>query len=56
MAAFADDVRAGRFPADDESYHLSDEVRRALGDLGSMVSPARTAPNHVPPDRLASAG
>ena len=33
MAAFADDVRAGRFPGDDESYHLTDDVRRSLGDL-----------------------
>jgi hypothetical protein len=31
IAAFADDVRAGRFPADDESYHLASEVARTLG-------------------------
>jgi 3-methyl-2-oxobutanoate hydroxymethyltransferase len=30
LGAFAADVRAGRFPADDESYHLSDDVRSAL--------------------------
>jgi 3-methyl-2-oxobutanoate hydroxymethyltransferase len=31
IMAFADDVRAGRFPADEESYHLAPEVARALG-------------------------
>ena len=30
LSAFADDVRSGRFPADQESYHLSDDVRSAL--------------------------
>ncbi len=30
VAAFAADVRSGRFPADGESYHLSDDVARAL--------------------------
>ena len=34
MAAFADDVRAGRFPGDDETYHLRDDVRRAIGTAG----------------------
>ncbi|HTN80825.1 MAG TPA: 3-methyl-2-oxobutanoate hydroxymethyltransferase [Acidimicrobiales bacterium] len=31
VAAFASDVRAGRFPNDDESYHLSDDVAEVLG-------------------------
>ena len=31
MAAYADDVRSGRFPSDDESYHLTGEVAEALG-------------------------
>jgi 3-methyl-2-oxobutanoate hydroxymethyltransferase len=35
LAAFADDVRARRFPSDAESYHLSDEASRALGLYGS---------------------
>jgi 3-methyl-2-oxobutanoate hydroxymethyltransferase len=35
MAAFADDVRTGRFPADDETYHLSDDVAEALGLYGA---------------------
>jgi 3-methyl-2-oxobutanoate hydroxymethyltransferase len=30
LSSFASDVRTGRFPADDESYHLSDDVRSAL--------------------------
>ena len=41
LAAYADDVRSRRFPADDESYHLSDDVAEALGLYGS--APARTA-------------
>ena len=42
VAAYADDVRARRFPADAESYHLGDEVAAALGlDPGSSAS--RTA-------------
>jgi 3-methyl-2-oxobutanoate hydroxymethyltransferase len=36
VAAFADDVRAGRFPADDETYHLSDDVAEALGLYGAQ--------------------
>ena len=35
MAAFADDVRTGRFPSDAESYHLSDGAAEALGLYGS---------------------
>ncbi|HUP87371.1 MAG TPA: 3-methyl-2-oxobutanoate hydroxymethyltransferase [Acidimicrobiales bacterium] len=35
MSAFAADVRAGRFPDDSESYHLSDEVAELLGLYGS---------------------
>ena len=35
LAAFAADVRSGRFPGEAESYHLSDDVARALGTLGS---------------------
>jgi 3-methyl-2-oxobutanoate hydroxymethyltransferase len=40
LSAFADDVRAGRFPSDAESYHLTDEVAEALGLYGVA---ARTA-------------
>lgn len=31
VAAFADDVRAGRFPSADETYHLADDMAEALG-------------------------
>jgi 3-methyl-2-oxobutanoate hydroxymethyltransferase len=34
LAAFAGDVRAGRFPADEESYHLAGDVSEALGLYG----------------------
>jgi 3-methyl-2-oxobutanoate hydroxymethyltransferase len=34
IGTFADDVRAGRFPADEESYHLAPEVARTLGQDG----------------------
>ena len=30
VAAFADDVRSGRFPGDDETYHASAELRESL--------------------------
>lgn len=31
VAAYADDVRSGRFPSDAESYHLADDVAASLG-------------------------
>ena len=34
MAHYADDVRGRAFPADAESYHLSDEVAETLGLYG----------------------
>jgi 3-methyl-2-oxobutanoate hydroxymethyltransferase len=34
LSAFADDVRAGRFPADEESYHLAGDVAETLGLYG----------------------
>jgi 3-methyl-2-oxobutanoate hydroxymethyltransferase len=42
VAAYADDVRAGRFPSDAESYHLADDVAATLG-VGPRSSTARTA-------------
>ena len=39
MAAYADDVRTGRFPADEESYHVSDEVAESLELYGSTPPP-----------------
>jgi 3-methyl-2-oxobutanoate hydroxymethyltransferase len=40
LAAFAADVRTGRFPAHAESYHLSDEQAEALGLYGSATKTA----------------
>jgi len=40
MAEFAGDVRGRRFPADDESYHLSSETAEALGLYGSATKTA----------------
>ena len=36
MASYADDVRAGHFPADDESYHLADAEAELLGLYGGV--------------------
>jgi 3-methyl-2-oxobutanoate hydroxymethyltransferase len=38
MQAFAADVRAGRFPTDAESYHLSAEVAETLSLYGSIAA------------------
>ena len=40
LAAFADDVRSRRFPADEESYHLSEEVAETLSLYGSASKTA----------------
>jgi len=37
VARFADDVRSGRFPSSDETYHLADDVAEALGLYGAPV-------------------
>ncbi len=39
MSAFADDVRSGRFPSDDESYHVSADVAETLELYGSTPPP-----------------
>lgn len=39
IAAYADDVRTGAFPNDDESYHVSDEVAESLELYGSTPPP-----------------
>jgi 3-methyl-2-oxobutanoate hydroxymethyltransferase len=38
MAAYAGDVRTGRFPSDAESYHLPADVARALGVDDDLVA------------------
>jgi len=40
IAAYADDVRAHRFPSDEESYHLSGDVAEALGLYGAAPKSA----------------
>jgi 3-methyl-2-oxobutanoate hydroxymethyltransferase len=35
VSRFAEDVRAGRFPASDETYHLADDVAEAFGLFGA---------------------
>ena len=40
IAAYADDVRTGRFPSDEESYHLSAEAAEALGLYGGASKTA----------------
>ncbi|MBV8161466.1 MAG: 3-methyl-2-oxobutanoate hydroxymethyltransferase [Acidimicrobiia bacterium] len=40
LSEYAADVRARRFPADDESYHLSGEVAEALGLYGATTKSA----------------
>jgi 3-methyl-2-oxobutanoate hydroxymethyltransferase len=40
LTAFAADVRAGRFPADDETYHLSAEVAETLNLYGATAATA----------------
>jgi 3-methyl-2-oxobutanoate hydroxymethyltransferase len=40
LTAFAADVRAGRFPADDETYHLSAEVAETLNLYGAKADTA----------------
>ena len=48
VSAYAGDVRAGAFPSDAESYHLSDEVAATLGpsgptERGALRADRRTA-------------
>jgi 3-methyl-2-oxobutanoate hydroxymethyltransferase len=40
ISAYADDVRTGRFPSHDESYHLNAEQAEALGLYGSEARSA----------------
>ncbi|MBV8979955.1 MAG: 3-methyl-2-oxobutanoate hydroxymethyltransferase [Acidimicrobiia bacterium] len=40
LSAYAADVRTGRFPSEDESYRLSDDVAEALGLYGAVTRSA----------------
>ena len=35
VARYAEDVRAGRFPSSDETYHVADDVAEALVLFGA---------------------
>jgi 3-methyl-2-oxobutanoate hydroxymethyltransferase len=48
ISRFADDVRAGRFPSSDETYHASENVSEALGLYGSE------ADEHVEADTVSA--
>jgi len=41
VARFADDVRTGRFPSSDETYHMTDQMTEALGLYGPGSVPER---------------
>jgi len=59
VAAFAEDVRAGRFPSDAESYHLADDMARTLEEgLGGLYAghAVSTAPSGTGASTGASAG
>jgi 3-methyl-2-oxobutanoate hydroxymethyltransferase len=43
VAAFGADVRGGRFPSDEESYHLAADVAAALDGAGHGRSATRGA-------------
>jgi len=48
VAAYAADVRARRFPSDEESYHLSPDVARRLKARRAPASTASEAPSTAP--------
>jgi 3-methyl-2-oxobutanoate hydroxymethyltransferase len=55
VAAFVEDVRTGRFPSSDETYHMTDQMAEAL-DLYGDGTPAAPGPVEAPveavtPDR-----
>ena len=49
VAAYAADVRARRFPSDEESYHLSPEVARRLKARRATAAPTTAAPSTAAP-------
>jgi 3-methyl-2-oxobutanoate hydroxymethyltransferase len=44
ISAFADDVRAGRFPSSAETYHMTDQMADALGLYGGEAAGAEPQP------------
>jgi 3-methyl-2-oxobutanoate hydroxymethyltransferase len=49
VAAYAADVRARRFPSDEESYHLSPDVARRLKARRATATPTTAPPTSAPP-------
>jgi len=45
VATFVDDVRGGRFPSSDETYHMADQMLDELGLYGSSSGDDATASN-----------
>ena len=41
VARFAEDVRGGKFPASDETYHLADDVADAIELYGDSAGHSR---------------
>jgi 3-methyl-2-oxobutanoate hydroxymethyltransferase len=50
LSAFVEDVRTGRFPSSDETYHMTDQMAEAL-DLYADVDPGPAPVVAVTPDR-----
>ena len=44
VARFADDVRKGRFPSSDETYHMTDQMTEALNLDGDETESQLTLP------------
>lgn len=51
VAAFVEDVRTGRFPSSDETYHMTDQMAEALDLYGDAPAPVEGTVEAVTPDR-----
>lgn len=49
LRLFAEDVRAGRFPSSEETYHMTDEMAEALGLYGASAGTARAIDEPIKP-------
>jgi 3-methyl-2-oxobutanoate hydroxymethyltransferase len=48
VGRFVDDVRGGRFPASDETYHMADQMLDELGLYGASSAPTTPANDSAP--------
>jgi 3-methyl-2-oxobutanoate hydroxymethyltransferase len=48
VARFADDVRVGRFPSSDETYHMTDQLDDAMDQYSVDVTEAEPASGPAP--------